>query len=94
MTRLQAHVFLRTRLDECETRAELPRLAHAGAGLHAETFRFPAGGDAARRIRHHGNHGNRPPAQLRLQQLFHGGEVGIEIDNERAQQSVPRPGLR
>ena len=79
---VQPDVFAGIGFQERDAGAKLPRLAHAGAGFHAEALGLFAGGDAAGAVRHDGHDGDGTPAQFRPEQLLHGGEVAIEVNKE------------
>ena len=76
-------VELVARDDEFDVGAELARLGHLRARLHAERLRLDARGDAYGGIREHGNDAERTPAQPRLDLLLDGGKIRVEIDEQR-----------
>ena len=78
-------VFRGTRQHELDPGAQLARVAHQGAGLHAVALGFHAGREAAGGFRLHRNHADRFAAQARVLLLLHRGEVAVEIDEKAAQ---------
>lgn len=68
-----------TRLDQLELRAQLLGLPHPRAGFHAKRLGRIAGGDHARRVRHHRQNGHGLASQARIFLLFAGGEKRIKI---------------
>ena len=80
-------------LDQHDFRAQAPGVGHDGAGPHAEGLGLVTGGNAAGCVGQHGNDADRFAAQFRPVLLLHGGEVGIEIDEEPVQGRIACRGL-
>src|SRR5260221_6439489 len=78
-----ADVDLVPRDHELDAGAEAARLGHLGAGLHAEGLGFHARHDANRGVGEHRHHAQGLAAQPRFDLLLHGGEIGIEVDEQR-----------
>jgi len=68
-----------------ETGAEPPGLSDEGAPLEPEGLRLPAHRDEAGMLRIHGDHADRPAAQMRLDMLLGTGEERVEIEIEPLQ---------
>jgi hypothetical protein len=82
---MHAHVEARAGVDDGDSGAEAFGVAHARAGLDAFGFCFVACGDAAAAVAGDGRDGDRFAAESGLDVLLNGGEVGVEIEEERAQ---------
>jgi hypothetical protein len=84
------HVEFVASLDQHNIGAEPLGLADLGPGANSILLCFITGRDTAGCIGHDGYHGQGTVAQLRPQFLFHGREIGIEIEEEPLQAGIPR----
>ena len=80
-----ADVNLGTCLDDDDAGTKPAGLGDADIAIEAEFFRLDTDGDAAGRLGHHRHDADGLAAQLRALLLLDGGEVGVEIDGERAE---------
>jgi hypothetical protein len=77
-------------LDRDDVRAQLPRIAHQGAGLDPETLGGVAGGDRDGGIRRRLHDDNGFAAQCRVFLLFARRKKGVEIEEQPLHRVIGR----